>query len=126
MKRNGQALLHGRFVFVIVSILFLSSLFISGCKKDVTPTAEEEIATAASVGKMKNVDLQMIADGFVSPIGVVPIPDNTGRLIVIDQIGKLWVLDANGNKLPAALAIATTTEVSAWSILFWTSFVDRN
>jgi glucose/arabinose dehydrogenase len=100
MKKNRQALLNSRILFFTLSILFISILFFSGCKKDVTPTSQEEIATAAANARMKNTDLQMIADGFVSPIGVVPVPDNTGRLIVIDQIGRLWVLDANGNKLP--------------------------
>jgi len=40
-----------------------------------------------------------VADGFVSPIGVVAVPDDSKRLIVIDQIGKLWVIDGDGNKL---------------------------
>ena len=45
------------------------------------------------------VDLQLVADGFVSPIGVVASPDNTGRLFVIDQAGKIWIIDRSGNKL---------------------------
>lgn len=100
MKRSGQDLLNSRFVFMITCGLFFSYLFFSGCKKDVTPAAGEEIATAAAMARLKNVDLNLIADGFVSPIGLVPVPDNSGRLIVIDQIGTLWVLDAEGNKLP--------------------------
>src|SRR5689334_18487258 len=44
-------------------------------------------------------DVKTVADGFVSPIGVVASPDNTNRLFVIDQVGKIWIIDASGNKL---------------------------
>lgn len=48
----------------------------------------------------KAVDLQLIADNMVSPVGVVAVPDETQRLFVIDQIGKVWVIDASGTRLP--------------------------
>ncbi|HKC34882.1 MAG TPA: PQQ-dependent sugar dehydrogenase, partial [Chitinophagaceae bacterium] len=98
MKSNGRPAIF-RLIFVFLSILFITVLFIPACKKTDTRTVDEEIATAAASGKMKNVDIQMIADGFVSPIGVVASPDNTNRLFVIDQIGKIWIIDAEGNKL---------------------------
>src|SRR6188474_2149888 len=80
-------------------VLISTALFIPGCKKmEHTPPLQEE-ATAA-VPKLKQaVDLQLVEDGFASPIGVVPIPDNSGRMVVIDQVGMLWVLDASGNKM---------------------------
>ena len=102
MKRSGQPVfVYDRVIFCALSVLFIGMLFFSSCKKtDTDSGTPEEIATASAGAKEKNVDLKMIADGFVSPIGLVPIPDNTGRLVVIDQIGRLWVLDANGSKLP--------------------------
>src|SRR6185312_10589578 len=54
------------------------------------------------------VDLQLVADGFVSPIGVVASPDNTGRLFVIDQAGKIWIIDQNGSKLPTPFIDVTS------------------
>lgn len=47
----------------------------------------------------KNMDLQLVAEGFASPIGVVAVPDNSNRLFVIDQAGKVWIIDGAGNKL---------------------------
>ena len=45
------------------------------------------------------VDLEVIADGFVSPLGVVPVPDESDRLFVIDQVGKIWIINASGTRL---------------------------
>ena len=104
----------GRIFIVSCGILVLIStaLFMPGCKKMETTSPVEEEETAA-VPKLKQaVDLQLVEDGFVSPIGVVPIPDNSGRLIVIDQIGRLWVLDAGGSKLATPFIDLTSRMVT--------------
>ena len=46
------------------------------------------------------VNLQMFAGNFVAPMGVVPAVDGTGRIFVVDQIGVVWIIAANGTKLP--------------------------
>lgn len=66
--------------------LFFSTIFYTACKKiDHDPP---------------QVDKQLIAEGYVSPLGVVAVPDNSKRLFVIDQVGKIWIIDNNGKKLP--------------------------
>ncbi|MBD0278455.1 MAG: hypothetical protein ICV81_10905, partial [Flavisolibacter sp.] len=47
----------------------------------------------------KVLDLALIADGLTSPIGVVVAPDNSKRLFVIDQIGKIWIINKYGARL---------------------------
>ncbi|MGV3505080.1 MAG: PQQ-dependent sugar dehydrogenase [Adhaeribacter sp.] len=44
------------------------------------------------------MDLELVADGFTSPLGVVAAPGERGNLFVIDQIGKIWLLDASGHR----------------------------
>jgi glucose/arabinose dehydrogenase len=74
-------------VFLFISLFVALSVLLIHCKKDDHPATETK------------VDIQLVADGFVSPVGVVASPDNTGRLFVIDQVGKIWIIDQNGNKV---------------------------
>src|SRR3954469_19497320 len=37
-----------------------------------------------------------VADGFDSPIGIVPANDGTGRLFAWEQSGKIWSISKDG------------------------------
>ncbi|MCS3798582.1 PQQ-dependent sugar dehydrogenase [Niastella sp. OAS944] len=73
-----------RVVATVVIFLQLAS----GCKKHDVPNEKD-----------REVDIKLVADNFVSPIGLVAPDDNSKRMFVIDQVGKIWVIDKNGNKL---------------------------
>ena len=79
----------------------------------------------------KQVDVKVIADSLVSPLGVVAVPEDKKhgggrfggsaksnepatdkRLFVIDQIGKIWVIDAQGRKLSEPFLDITTKMVT--------------
>ncbi len=47
--------------------------------------------------------LQLMDDGYVSPVALVAPDDGTGRLFVADQTGVVYVLDADGKRLPEPL-----------------------
>jgi len=46
------------------------------------------------------ITLQPVAEGLTSPVKLVAPPDGSGRLFVVDQIGKIRIIDANGALLP--------------------------
>jgi len=77
--------LPGTRLSLIIPAVFLF-LFFQGCKKDPV--------------EMKQVDIQLVAEGLVSPVGVVSAGQEDKRLFIIDQIGKIWIVDKDGNKLP--------------------------
>ncbi|MBI2856693.1 MAG: PQQ-dependent sugar dehydrogenase [Chloroflexi bacterium] len=60
-----------------------------------------EIGTAASSSAPTpdSVKLQLVADGLVSPVGLVPSPDGSGRLFVVDQVGLIWILAPGATRL---------------------------
>ncbi len=45
-------------------------------------------------------DLKLVADNLVSPITVSSSPDETKRLFIVDQVGKIWIVIGDGNMLP--------------------------
>ncbi|MCA9254705.1 MAG: PQQ-dependent sugar dehydrogenase [Phycisphaerales bacterium] len=50
-----------------------------------------------------SVGLQMIAEGFVSPVGIAFPNDGTGRRFVVDQIGVIHVVNSAGTVLTTPL-----------------------
>jgi glucose/arabinose dehydrogenase len=106
MEKNFKQSAGLRKILLTGAILLLIS---TACKKSDSPISEE---STVPVNKLKALDLQLVASNFVSPIGVVPIPDNSGRLVVIDQIGKLYIIDASGNTLATPFLDVTSRMIT--------------
>ena len=82
--------------------LLIFIFFMTGCKKepDVESSEDLPMKSAHMSRNLKEVDIQLIAEDFVSPIGLVDSKDGTNRLFVIDQAGMIWIVDESGTKLP--------------------------
>ena len=84
------------------AVLLLFFMVLQGCKKEVSsnevPALESKSARMTS--NLKPVDMELIAEGLVSPLNVEEAPDGSGRLFITDQIGLIRVVDAAGNLLP--------------------------
>jgi glucose/arabinose dehydrogenase len=69
-----------------------------------TAPARAELSVAAvgpsPMGAPIAIDVEEIATGFVSPVQVVTSPGAGGRRFVIDQIGKIYGLNAAGHVMP--------------------------
>jgi len=72
--------------WMIATLFFVTLLLVTGCKKMDNP------------GKQNQLDLKLIADGLVAPIAFAEAPDDSHRLFVVDEIGKIWILDKDGKK----------------------------
>ena len=63
------------------------------------------LAGAAEPGRAQQEDapavgLRLVADGLTSPVTVVAPPDASGRRFVVDQVGVIRILTADGELLP--------------------------
>ncbi|MEM7044850.1 MAG: PQQ-dependent sugar dehydrogenase, partial [Pseudomonadota bacterium] len=56
-------------------------------------------AVTLSAAKAADVGAQLIAEGLTAPLTLAEVPDGSGRLVVLEQIGRLRVIDADGNLL---------------------------
>jgi hypothetical protein len=50
-------------------------------------------------GELQTIAIELVADGFTSPLAYVSPNDGTGRMFVVDQIGLIRIVDADGNVL---------------------------
>lgn len=86
--------------FTALLVVFSGAiLLINACRKHDRP-------------QIKELDFKLIADGFASPIGVVSVPDQSKRLFVIDQSGKIWIIPESGGRLPNAFLDVTSKMIT--------------
>ena len=57
-------------------------------------------------------DLQQVADGLVSPIALAEPADGTKRLFVVDQVGKIWIIQPDLTKSASPFIDLTSKMVS--------------
>ena len=66
--------------------LFTALILLAGCNKVDDPIPVQP-------------NLQLVAAGLVSPLSVVESPDNTKRLFIVDQTGKIFIVPNGGSML---------------------------
>jgi glucose/arabinose dehydrogenase len=92
---------HPAFLHYAAVVLLLNFLILSCKKSDVPNTGEQQLSESKNqiLHSPRDIDLQQIADGLASPLSVVEAPDDSHRLFVVDQIGRIWIIGSNGQKL---------------------------
>jgi glucose/arabinose dehydrogenase len=70
-------------------VIVFTTVIIAACKKNNNNPPEPTTA-----------NMQLVTDNLVSPVMLTEAPDGSKRLFVVDQVGKIWVIGADGAKVP--------------------------
>jgi glucose/arabinose dehydrogenase len=74
----------------ILLALSLSLSLLIGCPPDMGPP---DGTNGDGTG---TISVELVADGLTAPVALVPAPDDTGRLFVVDQVGQVRIITAQG------------------------------
>jgi glucose/arabinose dehydrogenase len=88
MKKHPVAFFSKLFIAFLISL----PLLLPGCKKD---NDEDEQTPPANV----TPNLKLVAENLVAPLSVVEPPDDSKRLFIVDQAGKVWIVPQTGTML---------------------------
>ena len=72
---------------------------VSTANVETKPNATQPITTKPSTLSAPGVGLKLVAEGFDAPIEFVSAGDGTGRMFLVDQVGVIKVMLANGTML---------------------------
>ncbi len=94
MIQNGRTYMPLRIVGEI-----LGASFDWGPKDSATQWVSFSTGASAPVppAVVEEIGLELVAEGFTSPLAYVSPEDGSGRMFVVDQIGVIKVVDDNGN-----------------------------
>lgn len=85
---EGSAVTRTRFVgWMSVAVVLAAALLVG------LPSTESQAG-------MAGIGLELIADGFNSPVHLTSPPDGTGCRFVVDRIGLVYIIDQDGRVLP--------------------------
>ncbi|MFW5708864.1 MAG: hypothetical protein ACOCX5_01455 [Chloroflexota bacterium] len=91
---------------LLMIAILLSALLVS------TGVAAQEDSTPPS-----NIGLELVAEGLTSPVDLAQPNDDSGRLFVVDQVGIIYVIDADGELLDALSLTSATRSLIRWNSL---------
>lgn len=82
--------MHSRKPLVIAFTVLVSSLIV------VQFAAAQDPREPTDIGLDIEFDVELVAEGLTSPVHLAEAPDASGRLFVVDQIGVVHLIDADG------------------------------
>jgi glucose/arabinose dehydrogenase len=87
-------------VFLPLLFAFAASACDEGVQPSPAATAPSESRGPSHVSSGFELGLDLVASGISSPVNLSEVPDGSGRLVIVDQPGRIWIVAADGTRLP--------------------------
>jgi len=91
-------------VIVVVTVLFGGLSLATASAQQATPAAGAALAPVATPGgtlpNNPQIQLVKVADGLADPINLTSAYDGSGRLFVVERVGRVRIIDQGGKLLP--------------------------
>ena len=123
---------------VIVALLATASVSVPDANSQQLPSTPAEVAKpGGKVPGAPKLALVKVADGFRDPVGVTAANDGSGRIFVVERVGKVRVVGKDGKVLPDPFLDLTNfnplgtdvqtgfVEQGLWSIAFHPKFSEN-
>lgn len=131
MRRRGILLLMGLVGTAVLAVAVAASA-------QTIPSAPAGVARPGGrVPGVPRLALVRVADGFNDPVGVASANDGTGRLFVVERVGRIKIVSKEGRVLPEPFLDLTKTnplgsevqtgfvEQGLWSVAFHPKFKEN-
>ncbi len=120
----------------LLAIGLVATAFVASAQT--IPTARDQVAhPGGQVPGVPPLALVKVADGFADPVGVASAQDGSGRIFVVERVGRVRVVKKDGTVLPDPFLDLTKTnplgtevqtgfvEQGLWSIAFHPKFKEN-
>jgi len=87
-EHNRKGIIGKIFPIVTGSLIFI--LIFTACKKSSYQVPPPGNSTP---------NLQMVTDNLIAPLTVLEAPDDSKRLFIVDQVGKVWIIGSDSVKI---------------------------
>jgi glucose/arabinose dehydrogenase len=103
-----------------LSFLLSICIIVCGSCKKISESESATLTGSDDARVTRDLDLKLISDNFVSPVAIIDAPDHSKRLFVVDQVGKIWIIDKHGNKMEQPFL-----DISSRMVTLETSYDER-
>ena len=92
----------------LLAIGLVATAFVASAQT--IPTARDQVAhPGGQVPGVPPLALVKVADGFADPVGVASANDGSGRIFVVERVGRVRVVKKDGTVLPDPFLDLTKT-----------------